>query len=333
MVTADRFEQWLADQRKLTPQHSLRASTLGFPCTRRNWYDLTAWAEAALPSVDLQGIFLFGRDYEDMLLRRLTEAGYRWRHAQRAAEWKSVGITGHVEGEISDDGGRTWTLAEIKGIHPHYFDRVTHWRDFLTLGPIYQQYPAQVQLYMLLENREAAVLILGKKGSYGGLKFLPVELDYEYAESLLQKAERVRAAVAAGDGGPPRVTDRQVCRVCPYLTICLPDQDAGAGAEFVADPDFVARLEQREALAPAARTYAELDQAIKADVKGRPLVVAGPFLLEGQEQVRQLKAQPARESRAWVTKIRRVLGAPEPAPDQPSLAPALAASLAEVEGK
>jgi hypothetical protein len=129
VVNVDRFNQWLSEQRKLTPQHSLRASTLGFPCERRHWYDLTAWAEAALPSVDLQGIFLFGRDYEDMLLRRLTEAGYRWRHAQRAAEWKHVGITGHVEGEISGDGGQTWTLAEIKGLHPHYFDRVSHWRN------------------------------------------------------------------------------------------------------------------------------------------------------------------------------------------------------------
>jgi Domain of unknown function DUF83 len=332
MITAERFEQWLADQRRLTPQHSLRASTLGFPCDRRAWYDLTAWAEAALPSVDLQGIFLFGRDYEDMLLRRLTEAGYRWRHAQRAAEWKALGITGHVEGEISDDGGQTWTLAEIKGLHPFYFDRVTHWRDFLQMGPIYQQYPAQMQCYLLLENREQGVLIVGRKGSYGGLKFLQVELDYEYAESLLQKAERVRAAVAAQDGGPPRVTDRAVCRVCPYLTTCLPDQDAGAGAEFVADPDFVARLELRESLERHARAFKAVDEAIKAQVKGRPLVVAGSFLLEGSEQIRHLKAQPARESRAWVTKIRRVLGAPEPAPNQPSLAPALAASLAEVEG-
>jgi hypothetical protein len=333
MVTSDRFEQWLADQRKLTPQHSLRASTLGFPCSRRNWYDLTAWAEAALPSIDLQGIFLFGRDYEDMLLRRLTEAGYRWRHAQRAAEWKHVGITGHVEGEISDDGGRTWTLAEIKGLHPFYFDRVNHWRDFLQMGPIYQQYPAQVQLYMLLENREAAVLILGKKGSYGGLKMLPVELDYEYAESLLKKAEAVRAAVAAQDGGPPRIADRATCRVCPYIATCLPDADYGPGAEFRVDADFIARLEQREALEPHARAFKALDESIKSEVRERPLVVAGSFLLEGSEQIRRMKAQPARESRAWITKIRRVLGAPEPAPDQPSLAPALAASLAEVEGK
>jgi CRISPR/Cas system-associated exonuclease Cas4 (RecB family) len=331
MITTDRFERWLAEQRRLTPQHSLRASTLGFPCERRLFYDRSAWSEAALPSIDVQGIFLAGHDYEANLIRRLEEAGYRWRRHHRAVEWKAVGITGHIEGELSEDG-ETWTLAEIKGLHPFYYDRVQDWRDFLHMGPIYAQYPAQIQLYMLLENVEQAVLIVGQKGSYR-LKFLPVTLDFDYAEALIQKAERVTQAVAAQDGGPPRVTDRQVCRVCPYLTICLPDQDAGAGAEFVADPDFVARLEQREALAPAARTYADLDQAIKAQVKGRPLVVAGPFLLEGQEQVRQLKAQPARESRAWVTKIRRVLGAPEPAPNQPSLAPALAASLAEVEGK
>jgi CRISPR/Cas system-associated exonuclease Cas4 (RecB family) len=334
MVTTERFQTWLAAQRRLTPQHTLRASTLGFPCERRLWYDRTAWDQAALPSPDLQGIFLAGRDFEAALIRRLQEAGYYWRHHQRAVEWKALHLSGHIEGQISEDGEH-WVLAEIKGIHPYYYDRIHHWRDFLGLGPIYGQYAAQIQVYMLLENVEAAILICGSKGSYR-VRFLPVELDYAYAESLLQKAERVTQAVMAGDGGPPRITDRSVCKICPYMVACLPDQDAGAGATFRNDEDFLARLTQREALEPAAKAYQELDAAIKAELRGQPLVVAGPFIIEGREEIRRLKATEARESRAWVTRIRRLLGqAPEPTrppgSEGPSLAPGLAASLKTLE--
>jgi hypothetical protein len=28
MITSDRFQKWLADQRRLTPQHTIRASTI-----------------------------------------------------------------------------------------------------------------------------------------------------------------------------------------------------------------------------------------------------------------------------------------------------------------
>jgi len=307
MVTTDRFEKWLLDQRHLSPAKSLRASSLGWPCERRLWYDQREWQEAALPTVGLQGIFAWGRDFEQALIRRLMEAGYSWRASQLAREWPHFNITGHIEGEISEDGVH-WTLAEVKGIHPNFFDRVTTWRDFLSMGPIYSQYAAQVQLYLLLDNVESMVLIVGKKGTYWPVKFLPVELDLEYAESLLRKAERVNRAVENGPI-PDRTDDAAVCQPCPYKLHCLPSEDFGPGAELLDDPDLLAQLHRRDELAPLRAEYEATDKAIKTAMKGRPLVLIDEYRITGKEVSR--KGYEVKPSAYWDTRILNLKAAPE----------------------
>ena len=128
-------------------------------------------------------------------------------------------------------------------------------------------------------------------------------LDEDLAESYLQKAERINAHVAA-QTLPDRITDRTICNLCDFMGTCLPDKDYGPGAEFVADPDFLADLDQRAKLAPLSREYDAIDQRVKARVTGRALVIAGSWALEGRERSRTDRPRPGGTTKWWETRIR-----------------------------
>ena len=288
------------------PVHTNRASDLGFPCDRNAYYWRTVHEQAALPTIALQEILEFGTDYEEMLRRRLMAAGYKLRQEQVTRHWRDPNITGHPEGWISEDDGQTWELIEIKGLHPNFFDRVHRWQDFLGMGPIYARYPAQGQIYMLLENVARMTFLIGKKGSYA-VKWLPMALDYEYAESLITKAERINRMV---DNGPipARVTDPEVCQVCPFKLHCLPDQDYGPGAELLDDGELLTLLRRRDDLAPLSKEYAAVDTRVKARVKDKPLVLIGEYEIRGEPQSR--RAYEVKPTTFWVTKILNRTSAP-----------------------
>lgn len=307
----ERFRAYLAGKRRhRVDPHVNHASDLGWPCERQSVLKRLRPYDAALPSIALQGIFAFGQDYEHMLRQRLwgaAGAGYRFRQEQERLDWARYQITGTPEGQISADDGETWHLFEVKGLHPNYWNAITTWRDFLKT-PLYSRYVAQGQMYLLLWNRgnranqDRLLFIIGRKGSYD-LKWLWMPLDEDLAETYLQKAERINAHVAANTL-PDRITDRSVCGLCDFAGTCLPNQDYGPGAEFVADPDLIADLEQRAKLAPLAREYDAVDRRIKARVEGRTLVIAGSWALEGRECSRTDRPRPGGTIKWWQTRIR-----------------------------
>ena len=233
--------------------------------------------------------------------------------------WKEYNITGHPEGKIAiaardiaegesvkliiSGPGSTpdikWFPFEIKGIHTYYYDKVRTWRDFLTMGPIYARYPAQIQMYLLLENEELGYFIIGRKGTYD-VKFLPVELDYDLAESYLKKAERINRMVEHGPE-PDRTDDRDVCGVCAFRLTCLPPEEHGEGAAMWDDESLIAKLRRREELAPAFKEYEGLDKDVKATVKGQSLILIGDYRIDGKEQAR--KGYEVSATTFWKTTI------------------------------
>ncbi len=297
-----RLESAIRQRTSIHPCHSNRASSLGFPCLREKVLERTRWQERRIPSPELMAIFEKGRMEEKFAIERLTLAGVDIIEQQRPFEDKPTQITGHIEGTLSFNG--TPILFEIKGLHPYQWGRMNVWRDFLK-HPIYCRYPAQGQLYMYLAEQPEMIFILVDKGT-GAMKFLPMEIDYDYCEQLLQKAEAINKHVAAGTLPECREWDEQICgRYCDFFHICMPDMK-GAGLTIMDNEVLEGNLERRSELAAAHREYVEVDKSISRVVTGVKGVIVGRFVVGGQYVDVHRQARPASDSRYWKKNIKEI---------------------------
>src|SRR4030067_2916519 len=91
------------------------------------------------------------------------------------------------------------------------WDRVESVEDLRHAGSHWtRSYYAQGQLYCFLEDAPFGVFVLKSKQT-GILKWIPYELDYAYAEGLLQRVERLQPLVDAGVDPDPIAYDHGVC--------------------------------------------------------------------------------------------------------------------------
>jgi len=280
---------------RLRPCHTNRASSLGHICERKLVFDRTRWEEATLYDVGLQFIFDEGNLQEAQVLKDLAEAGWQILEQQRDYEWKQYQITAHLDGKVLIPEQIMLPPLEIKSMNPFTFKTINSAQDILQSKKHYiRAYASQMQLYLLLSNSERGVFIFKDKSS-GQLKEIWMELDYQAAEDLLKKAERINAFVANKETPPPIPWDEDICGRCAYAHICLPEAKREA-IDLTNDPELEVKLQRRAALDPLRKEYAELDEEIKDLVKEKPRVLCGDFLLTGKWQERSGK-------KFWVTKI------------------------------
>ena len=135
------------------------------------------------------------------------------------------------------------------------------------------------------------------------MKLVPCRLDYEFAERILQKLERVNSHVAAGTYPDRCEYSDGLCAQCPFRHLCLPDKDYGS-AEFIADSDFISTLERREELKESVKEYEELDEEVKSRVKPYETdIIAGNFLLKRKHIVKTIQPKAAYTQDYWTTTI------------------------------
>jgi hypothetical protein len=216
-------------------------------------------------------------------------------------EWDDLELTGTDDGDISWDG-ETWHMIEIKGLHTFYYDRVTSWRSFLEMGPIYVKYPAQVQLYMLLNGIDHAYFVIGRKGAYD-VKFLPVELDYSYAESILAKLERVNKCVKTGTL-PDKLNDPDACEICEFKLHCCPELAYGQGSWIFHEQEAIKLLDEHEHLSAiqseAKGVYDKVHKQVKQMMGDIPIALIGTYQIKNRAdrngilrmQIKNLAAAP-----------------------------------------
>lgn len=264
---------------KVTPCHTNRASELGHECLRYLVLNRTRWADRKPHEIGLQLIFDEGNYQEDIVIKDLLEAGVKVTEQQKAFEWQKFQITGHLDLMVECNGYKG--PVEIKSMNPHIFDSINSLEDFNKYFWT-ARYIAQMLIYLLMNDSENGYFLLKNK-STGELKQIEIKLDYEFAESLLKKAETINAHVEAGTL-PDFIKDPEACKRCAFFGhVCNPPLEFDAPV-IADDPDLVESLDRRAELAPMKKEYDALDKKVKSRFKLEEYIgqsfVAGSHFIE-----------------------------------------------------
>lgn len=262
---------------KQYPVHSNRASELGHPCVRYHVYNRTRWEEKSMHDARLQLIFDLGREIEDITIRDMKDAGFEIVEQQRPFSWREYNITGTVDGKVLL-GGEAIPF-EVKSCSPYMFDKINSIEDLTKGKYLYlRKYPTQLNLYMLMDNKERGLFIFKNKQT-GAYKEIWMQLDYELGEQTIRKAEEINKHVADGTL-PAHYDDESVCNDCGYRHICLPEH---IGKEVEIDTSELSEmLDRLEELKEAKLEYEKINEEIKEMVEGREKVLAGDWYVSGK---------------------------------------------------
>lgn len=272
----ERLYQAKKDKIKVYPCNNLRASNLGHPCERYLYLLIKHWDEQKPHDVGLQAIFDLGNTIEEHTIKNIQEAGYEViTPTQRSWKIDKPLITGREDIRIKDENGELLPV-EIKGLSPVEYDKLNSVEDFLKSKRHYvRAYPAQLYIYMLHFGKEKGFFALTNKLT-GQTKFIEIPFDYDYAESLLQKAERIYKAL--DENTPPdSCEDVSVCENCSLQHIC--GQVRRVPADIELDDELENLINRKQELATAKREYEDVDKEIKARVGEREKVITGSYLI------------------------------------------------------
>jgi len=293
----------------VTPQQALRAS--GFhPCDRHMYYQVANWQDCAPVTPETQCLFDWGKLVERAVIDDLQEAGYEIDRQQLAMAVKVKGgtITGHLDGMIRGPGlPEGGCPLEIKG-YTFVGQRVAHWRDFLPMPqPWLSAVPCQMQIYLLQANADVGVLCLQDKKS-AQINPLPVELDYDYAESLLKRAEEIYQYISA-EIPPDRISyQERLCADCRFAHICQPLQQYEPGIDAILDE----RLEELAATYWGTATLAKDHERAAHELKSFAKALGRSYSVA--DTVLELSAHERSNRTVQTVRIRRSNDESEPEP-------------------
>lgn len=286
---------------KVYPVNNLRASNLGHPCERYLYLLIKHWDEQKPHDVGLQNIFDLGNTLEDHTIQTIKEAGFEV-ITPTVRSWKIEKplITGREDIRIKDENGELIPV-EIKGLSPNEWAKLNSVEDFkASKRPYVRGYPAQLQVYMLHFGKEKGFFALTNKLT-GETKFIEMPFDYDYAEALLQKAERIYKALE--DETPPAACDDiTCCESCSLAHICGEMRRVPADIEL--DDELDELINRKNELAAAKKEYEDCDREIKARVGEREKVITGKYLITRKSFVKNAYTVP--ESVQYRVSIKRL---------------------------
>lgn len=277
------------------------ATGLGYTCDRRNVYQRVRPSDAQGIGEELASIFTEGDLHQKDVRAELLELGYEVVEAEVNFKDKRLEISGTIDGKImaagwADERGRPRRIpVEIKSTSGAAPTDAASWRNSETL--LLRRYFSQIQIYLYLTSEPEALGIFKSKIT-GLWSVVPVALDYAYVEGLLQRAERIRDAVALADGIeaddemeavlPPRDPTRAECIGCPWKdTLCHPEEQPADPLLLADDIVLKAQIARREQLDTARREFEKVDASLKQRFKltaGERFVVGGEWLVTKKQQ-------------------------------------------------
>ena len=263
--------------RKIYEPRSTTASSLGYRCERRLVYARTQPHQADPIGDELCSIFEEGDIHQAQVRAELIELGFEALQAERPFRDEELEIGGRIDGmlPLSDEHRAELVPVEIKSCSGTPPDTADGLRDHLG---IYGRYYAQMQIYLYLTATSYGIFLFKDKIT-GLWTLVVVTLDYDVAEQLLKRAERVRDHVRAGTL-PDRLADRSECNGCPFRdSICHPAEAPVDPLLFVADEKLLAQLEEHDRYKRPAKRWKKLDDVLKERFK----MTAGDRFVVGNE--------------------------------------------------
>jgi len=270
----EKLDQETEKRIKQYPHPSNRASEAGHPCMRFLVASRLYIEKIALHDIGLQRIFDEGRLHEVAILREIQDAGFQIVEQQRPFEWRKFELSGHIDAKILIDGNLI--PLEVKSSSPNAFRHIKELEPMTMVTskfPWVRKYPAQILLYMLMDNKEEGI-ILFKNKTTGEKCQKNFKMEYEYTESILKKLEVVNNYVAKRE--LPEVIMCEDCNNCGFQqTICFPDCDYGPGFIFLSNEEAADYLDQRDAVLEPHQKFTPLDKLIKGHFRGQNVVIKG----------------------------------------------------------
>lgn len=287
----------LEKKKRIYPQHTNRISSLGEKCLRKLAYMRLAWDKQKPIDNGLQGIFETGNQLEPVIEDIVANLGRRSnppfrivgkQSATRDLFLEKYNITGTIDGVIEiierDERPQRYAVVDIKTCSPFVFKTI-HTKKDLEKFPWTKKYIAQLTLYALAENLERCVILFVNKTNLFDMRMIEFDLDMEYAESLIQKAEAVNAAVTAYQESksdstlPDRIADVEACTQCQYQHVCNPPLESTGNMITSADEELLGLLHRRKEVIDASKEYDQIQKTLKAKLVAGQDLIAGPNII------------------------------------------------------
>src|SRR5262245_2731669 len=279
--------RWLErDRSEPEPRQYVYASAWR-ACDRRAVYDASIPKQAPKHDADTLARFRRGSDRERDLLVDLSRVGrdadppfavieQQRRFTLRGRRGQTI-IVGKIDALI--EIGTMRAPLEIKAWSPFVVDRIQ------TFGDMFENYYARAGAYQTLGYLYGAAEPDGYVlfDQPGLPKLIHVELDryLDQMEAFLTKAEAVTDHLARGTL-PDYHDDPAECQRCPWFgRVCQPPQLARNVVKILIDPELETALERWDAGRSQARAWNDLDEDIKARLRGVEAGIVGPFAIRG----------------------------------------------------
>lgn len=263
---------------KLYPCNNLRASNVGHPCERYLYLSIKNWEDKRLYNETTQCIFDLGNKIEEYVIQTLKDAGFEViTPTVRAWKVEKPLITGREDLRIKLEDGQFYPV-EVKGLSPQEWEKLNSVKDFLNSKKYYvRAYPAQLYIYMYQFGKEKGYFALCNKLT-GEIKLIEVPFDYEYAEKILQKAERIYKCLEKNEL-PESCEDISVCEFCDLAHVCTANiKRTETDIDTTGELDEL--IDKKQELAPAYREYSEINDKIKKVIGEREKVLSNKYLFE-----------------------------------------------------
>jgi CRISPR/Cas system-associated exonuclease Cas4 (RecB family) len=277
---------------KTYPCNNLRASNIGHQCERYLYLSIRNWEDKQPHDATLQAIFDLGNAIEDYAISTLKDAGFEiLTPTERSWKVENPLITGREDLRIKEEDGQLYPV-EVKGLAAPEWEKLNGFEDFKNSKKHYvRAYPSQLLVYMWKFNKEKGYFCLVNKQT-GEIKMIQIEFDYDYADDILKKGERIYAALA--DNKPETLNtadDCAMCERCDFRHVCTAKKE-GVEAE-VDDGTIEALITRKSELEEAADEYGDINDKIKSALAGREKVIAGDWIVTVTKSERKAYAVQA----------------------------------------
>lgn len=275
-----RINDFVKSEIKVYPCNNLRASNIGHQCERYLYLLIKHWDEQSPHDEWLQNIFDLGNAIEAYTIQKLQDAGLEIiTPTQRSWKVENPLITGREDIRIKDPEDGQLYPAEIKGLAPYEWERLNCIEDFYNSRRHYiRAYPSQLLVYCWKFEKEKGFFVLTNKLT-GEIKIIDVPFDWDRADALLKKGERIYEALSDKTGKtiPPGTDDVSMCDKCALRHICTADHRRIEAD--IDDGEIEAIIGRKIALKNAYDEYNKVNAELKCLVADREKIVASKYLV------------------------------------------------------